>query len=136
MRFLKISILSLLIGGISLAAWQIVLKPQSVSPIQVVTKPVVKPKIRVVSSIPRHETGRYSLGEVFLLSNGEIWAAGYDGKRTGTLFHSKDLGSSWEVVKVSKTGYNTRAVMFVDEENGWAVGVSGLAVQTTDGGKS
>ena len=132
MRILKIITILFLICGVSLAARQIVLKFKLTNPEQV----VLKPKIRVISAIPRDETGSYSLDYVVLLNNGESWAAGYNGKHTGTLFHSKDSGKSWETVKVSETGFNTKAVMFADAENGWAVGSNGLAVRTTNGGRS
>ena len=132
MRVLKALIFLFLIGGVWLAARQIVLKFQSTKP-QVVTKP----KVRIASAIPRNETGRYGLGDVFLLDNGESWAAGYDGQHTDTLFHSKDIGKTWQQsLNVSGTGYNTKSVMFADAANGWAVGVRGLAVRTTNGGKS
>lgn len=132
MKLLKVFSLLCLIGGVSLAAREIVLKFQSTGSEQV----VAKPKIRVVVTIPRNETGRYDLEDVIMLDNGEYWAAGYDGQRTDMLFHSKDMGRTWQSVKVAETGYNTRSVMFADAENGWAVGVYGLAVRTIDGGKS
>jgi photosystem II stability/assembly factor-like uncharacterized protein len=133
MRVIKVLIFLFLIAGVSVAARQLVLKLQSDSSI----KRETKPKIHLVSVIPKDENGQYGLADVFLLDNGEYWAAGYDGQHTDTLFHSKDMGKTWtQSMQVSGTGYNTKAVMFTDSDNGWAVGVSGLAVRTGNGGKS
>lgn len=132
MRVIKILAVLLMVGGVTLATHQVVSRMRAQSREQVETKP----KIRVVSATPRDETGRYNLGQVTLLNNGQSWAAGYDGQRTDMLFHSRDLGRTWQSAKVAETGYNTRSVMFADAENGWAVGVQGLAVRTKNGGKS
>ena len=64
-------------------------------------------------------------------SGPEVWIAGSPGSR---VFHSADSGRSW-------TAYATgsllplRAITFLDDRHGWAVGELGLVLASGDGGQ-
>ncbi len=62
----------------------------------------------------------------------QVWVAGAPGTR---VFHSPDGGRSWQALA---TGQNVplRAIAFVDDRCGWAVGDLGTILATTDGGQS
>lgn len=61
-----------------------------------------------------------------------VWIAGSPGT---CVFHSADGGKTWEV---QQTEYRLpiRAMTFVDENRGWAVGSLGTIIATRDGGKT
>src|SRR5262249_54643241 len=48
---------------------------------------------------------------------------------------TRDAGSTW-TREASNTIFNLNAVWFTDQDSGWAVGNSGMAVHTTNGGAS
>ena len=60
------------------------------------------------------------------------WLAGTPGTR---VFYSADAGRTWNV---SSTGSNAplRAIVFADDQHGWAVGDLGIILVTNDGGQS
>jgi photosystem II stability/assembly factor-like uncharacterized protein len=60
------------------------------------------------------------------------WIAGSPGTR---ILHSRDAGQTWEVLP---TGQNLpiRAMSFVDDQLGWAVGELGTILATADGGRT
>jgi photosystem II stability/assembly factor-like uncharacterized protein/tetratricopeptide (TPR) repeat protein len=60
------------------------------------------------------------------------WIAGTPGAR---VFHTADAGRTWDVCA---TGSNVplRAMTFVDDQHGWAVGDLGTILATTDGGRT
>jgi photosystem II stability/assembly factor-like uncharacterized protein len=132
MRITKVIVLLLVVGGVSLAARQVVQKMRASK----AAPAAVNPQIEVVSATSRHETGRYDLGDIALLNNGEAWAVGYDGEHTDRVFYSKDSGNTWQAVDVPGTGFPFKALTFTDRQHGWAVGGHGLVLRTTDGGKS
>jgi photosystem II stability/assembly factor-like uncharacterized protein len=125
MRIARIMILLMLVGAASIAARQLMLKSRHDQ----------KP-IEIVSSVPRSETGKYDLGDVALLENGDAWAVGYDGKHVDRLYFSNDKGKTWNPVDVPGTGFTMHAITFSDAQHGWAVGGNGLIIRTRDGGKS
>ncbi len=61
-----------------------------------------------------------------------VWVAGTPGTR---VFHTADGGQNWEALN---TGYATplRALAFVDQQQGWAVGDLGQILATADGGRT
>ena len=61
-----------------------------------------------------------------------VWIAGSPGS---IILHSHDKGATWSS---SPTGCSTplRAITFVDDQNGWAVGEFGVIHQTNDGGQT
>ncbi len=61
-----------------------------------------------------------------------VWIAGTPGTR---VLHSPDGGRSWESAATGQT-LPIRALSFVDEQRGWAVGDLGLILATRDGGRS
>ncbi len=62
----------------------------------------------------------------------KVWIAGSPGTR---VFHSPDAGHSWQSFS---TGQNLpiRALCFVDDLHGWAVGSLGTILATNDGGRT
>jgi photosystem II stability/assembly factor-like uncharacterized protein len=60
----------------------------------------------------------------------DIWAVSVK----GSVFHSPDLGKSWEL---HDTGVDNElySVSFVDNQEGWAVGRFGIILHTSDGGR-
>ncbi len=124
MRIARIMILVMLVGAASIAARQLMLKSRHDQ----------KP-IEIVSSVPRSETGKYDLGDVALLENGDAWAVGYDGEHVDRLYFSNDKGKTWNPVDVPGTGFTMHAITFSDSQHGWAVGGNGLIIRTRDGGK-
>jgi photosystem II stability/assembly factor-like uncharacterized protein len=132
-RVVRRTVLVIIFGGLSLAVVQLILRTQSRD-----SQPVQgNPKVEIRSAIPRNETGRYGLGEVAFLDSGEAWAVGYDGKHPQQVYHSRDLGMSWESVNVPGNEWLTlKALSFSDSTHGWAVGGYGLIIRTTDAGRS
>lgn len=131
MKVIKRVPLLLIIGSVSLAAGAFALKQTRASKqVQVV------PKIEVFSAIPRNDTGRYHLGDIDVLDNGDAWAVGYDGEHTQRVYHSTDRGTTWKAVDVPGNGFTLKAINFSDSQHGWAVGGNGLIISTTTGGKS
>jgi photosystem II stability/assembly factor-like uncharacterized protein len=62
----------------------------------------------------------------------QVWVAGSPGTR---VFHSPDGGQNWQPFATSQN-VPLRAMTFVDDQNGWAVGDLGTILSTTDGGRS
>src|SRR5258708_968181 len=125
MRIARIMILVMLVGAASIAARQLMLKSRHDQ----------KP-IEIVSSVPRSETGKYDLGDVAPLENGDAWAVGYDGAHVDRLYFSNDKGKTWNPVDVPGTGFTMHAITFSDSQHGWAVGGNGLIIRPRDGAKS
>lgn len=132
MRVCRRIVLLLIIAVVSLADGQVALKTRARGSKHV----QVVPKVEIISTIPRNETGRYGLGDIALLDNGESWAVGYDGEHTDRVYHSTGAGKVWQSVVVPGNGFTFKAVTFVDSQHGWAVGGNGLLIRTTNGGKS
>jgi len=61
-----------------------------------------------------------------------VWVAGSPGTR---VFHSADLGRSWRSFATGQM-LPLRALTFVDDKQGWAVGELGTILATDDGGYS
>jgi photosystem II stability/assembly factor-like uncharacterized protein len=137
MRIVKVMILVLAVSVASIAARQLIQRRSSVAKVTA-TKPEVQRQaaIEVVSSVQRHETGKYGLSDVALLDNGDAWAVGYDGQHVDRLYFSNDRGKTWNAVDVPGTGFTMSAITFSDSQHGWAVGGNGLIIRTRDGGKS
>ncbi len=60
------------------------------------------------------------------------WIAGAPGTR---ILHSADRGETWQVFDTGQT-LPLRALSFVDDQRGWAVGALGTILATRDGGQS
>lgn len=61
-----------------------------------------------------------------------LWVAGKPGS---VLFHSKDAGKKWDMIKINNNAaLNT--VFFIDKMNGWTAGEFGTILATNDGGKT
>ena len=60
------------------------------------------------------------------------WLAGAPGS---TVVHSGDGGQSWQTFSTDQS-VPLRALAFVDERRGWAVGALGMILATTDGGRT
>lgn len=137
MRIAKVMILVLIVGVASIAARQLIHRRSSVDKANV-TKPDVQRRhaIEVVSSVQRSETGKYDLGDVALLDNGDAWAVGYDAKHVDRLYFSSDRGKTWNAVEVPGNEFTMHAITFSDSQHGWAVGGNGLIIRTSNGGKS
>jgi photosystem II stability/assembly factor-like uncharacterized protein len=137
MRIVKVMILVLIVGVASIAARHLVQRRSSVAKANA-TKPEVQRQqaIKVVSSVQRHETGKYGLSDIALLDNGDAWAVGYDGQHVDRLYFSNDRAKTWNAVDVPGTGFTMSAITFSDSQHGWAVGGNGLIIRTRDGGKS
>jgi photosystem II stability/assembly factor-like uncharacterized protein len=137
MRIVKVTILVMMIGAASIAARQLIHRRTSVDTIKA-TKPDGQrhKAIEVVSSVQRHETGKYALGDVALLDNGDSWAVGYDGEHIERLYFSNDRGKTWNAEDVPGNGFTMHAITFSDSQHGWAVGGNGLIIRTKDGGQT
>jgi photosystem II stability/assembly factor-like uncharacterized protein len=61
-----------------------------------------------------------------------VWIAGTPGTR---IFHSADSGKNWHAADTGQTA-PLRALTFVDDEHGWAVGALGNILATRDGGQT
>jgi photosystem II stability/assembly factor-like uncharacterized protein len=59
-----------------------------------------------------------------------VWIVGY----YGTILHSKDRGSTWEIQQ-SPTRNSLFQVRFLNDKKGWISGSYGTLLYTTDGGK-
>lgn len=138
MRIAKVIMLVLIVGVASIAARQLIHMQLSNADKANVTKPVVHSQkaIEIVSAVPRDETGKYDLGDIALLANGDAWAVGYDGKHIGRVYYSKDRGKTWDAVDVPGNDFTLKALSFSDSQHGWAVGGNGLVIRTINGGKS
>jgi photosystem II stability/assembly factor-like uncharacterized protein len=61
-----------------------------------------------------------------------VWVAGSPGTR---IFHSDDSGHTWQAFATGQS-LPLRALSFVDDKRGWAVGELGTILATDDGGRS
>ena len=66
------------------------------------------------------------------VSGPEVWIAGSPGSR---VFHSADAGRSWAAFATGSL-LPLRAMTFVDNRHGWAVGEVGTVLATGDGGQT
>ncbi|MEA1949903.1 MAG: YCF48-related protein [Planctomycetota bacterium] len=76
--------------------------------------------------------GRHFDFEALAVRGPKCWLAGAPGTR---VFVTDDAGQSW---RAFPTGHNLpiRALTFVDDQNGWAVGAMGTILATSDGGQT
>jgi photosystem II stability/assembly factor-like uncharacterized protein len=77
-----------------------------------------------------------TINDLAILNNGHIWAVGYNGKDPNEMYYSKDGGRSWIPMSVDSRGMILKALYFLDNQHGWAVGDSGIILTTADGGMS
>lgn len=61
-----------------------------------------------------------------------LWVAGKPGS---VLFHSKDEGKKWNIIKTNNNA-TLNAIFFIDKMNGWTAGEFGTILATTDGGNT
>ena len=114
---------------------------QLIQPRSIVKAPITSPPdnprrevLELVSSVPRIQPGKYALGDIAMLDNGDFWAVGYDWENVNRIYLSKDKGQTWKPVQVPAKDYTLQAITFSDAQHGWAVGYNGLMIRTTDGG--
>jgi photosystem II stability/assembly factor-like uncharacterized protein len=62
-----------------------------------------------------------------------VWIAGRPGS---VILRSDDNGATWTACKVKDGAVAIRGLHFVDRNNGWAVGVGGRILKTSDGGNT
>jgi photosystem II stability/assembly factor-like uncharacterized protein len=62
----------------------------------------------------------------------QCWMAGAPGS---VILHSADGGASWELLRTEQAT-PIRALYFIDDQRGWAVGALGTILATRDGGKT
>lgn len=134
MRIGKVIAALLLIGVASIGARQLIQRRSIANAPEIGREDQGRGVIKVVSSVPRTQTGKYGLSDVALLDNGEYWGVGYDGKTVNRLYLSRDKGETWEPIEVSGNGFTMRAITFSDAQHGWAVGGNGLIIRTKNGG--
>lgn len=74
--------------------------------------------------------------DIAILESQKLVAVGYDGQNPRKIFYSLDGGSSWafQILPMDKSILSK--VIFLNSSYGWAVGSSGLALSTNNGGKS
>jgi photosystem II stability/assembly factor-like uncharacterized protein len=77
-----------------------------------------------------------TINDLAILENNHIWAVGYDGKDPNKMYYSTDGGRIWSLKSVDSKGMILKALYFLDNQHGWAVGNSGIVLSTTDGGMS
>jgi len=82
-------------------------------------------------NLPEGVEGEFDFKSVAVAGN-HVWVAGSPGS---CVLHSADAGMTW---KLHPTGNTTpiRAMTFLDENNGWAVGSLGAILSTRDGGRN
>jgi photosystem II stability/assembly factor-like uncharacterized protein len=87
--------------------------------------------------------GNY-LKSVYIINENIAWAAGYediDGRDYGVILKTENRGDSWTIMKsgiqssIHGTG-GLQDIFFINETNGWAVGYSGIIVNTNDAGEN
>ncbi len=81
-------------------------------------------------TLPPH-TGELDLSALAVHGR-NCWIAGTPGT---CVFHSPDAGRTWHTFATGST-VPLRAMTFVDDQHGWAVGELGLILATADGGRS
>jgi photosystem II stability/assembly factor-like uncharacterized protein len=98
-----------------------------------------------MASIAQHRRIRFEeiafpkdtiINDLAVLENGHIWAVGYNGKDPNEMYYSKNSGRDWISKSVNSKGMILKALYFLDNQRGWAVGDSGIILATTDGGVS
>jgi len=137
MRIVKLTMLVLLVSAASITAGQLIERRFRVGN-STASKPEFQASqaIKIVSTVPRDQTGKYDLTDVALLDNGNAWAVGYDGEHVDRLYFSNDRGKNWNPVSVPGTGFIMKAITFSDSQHGWAVGGNGLIIRTKNGGNT
>ena len=137
MRIGKIIPALLLIGVASIGARQLIQKRSIAKAPEISREDQGRGvKLKVVSSLPRTQTGKYGLSDVAVLDNGAFWGVGYDGKNVDRIYLSKDTGATLEPVEVPGNGFTMHAITFSDSQHGWAVGGNGLILHTKNGGST
>ncbi|MGB9720981.1 MAG: WD40/YVTN/BNR-like repeat-containing protein, partial [bacterium] len=72
----------------------------------------------------------------FFNNNNGIVVGGSEPDYSPIIWKTIDGGNSWNPVQAPSNAYYLRALDFVDDLNGWAVGRFGTIIHTTDGGNS
>jgi photosystem II stability/assembly factor-like uncharacterized protein len=92
-----------------------------------------------VQVVKQFEETSYFLKDVSFINSSVGWAVGdphwHQAKKTyvGTIIKTVDGGNKW-VPQNAGVSQTLRGVCFVDENNGWAVGLRGVILHTNDGG--
>ncbi len=81
--------------------------------------------------LPAEAVGQFDF-RALAVCGPRVWIAGSPGTR---VFHSPDGGATWEVFSTQQR-LPIRAMFFLDEFHGWAVGDLGMILTTRDGGRS
>lgn len=89
-----------------------------------------------IQRLPVSQEFAYSLMDVAILDNGEIWGVGLDSNDSRIMWHSKDKGETWETVIAPTGGWVLCSIQFIDNQHGWATGSGNVLIRTSDGGKS
>jgi photosystem II stability/assembly factor-like uncharacterized protein len=70
--------------------------------------------------------------DIVIAPDGSIWVVG----EFGRMQRSQDDGANWQEIEAPASGSSLMAIAFADDQHGFAVGLSGIVVYTTDGGDS
>jgi photosystem II stability/assembly factor-like uncharacterized protein len=79
-----------------------------------------------------HEQEDLAWNDVTVAPDGSVWVVG----EFGRMQRSRDDGASWQEVEAPAAGSSLMAMAFSDQQHGFAVGLSGIVVHTSDSGDS
>ena len=83
---------------------------------------------KVKQEFPNHPFNLYGVSNV---GQDRYYVVGSN----GVILRSEDKGRTWSECSLDQPGKNLTSVCFTDEYMGWAVGTSGMAYETVDGGQ-
>ncbi|OGU77954.1 MAG: hypothetical protein A2W11_12220 [Ignavibacteria bacterium RBG_16_35_7] len=75
----------------------------------------------------------YLIRDMEFIDNSIGWAVGYTNTGEGGILKTIDGGLTWDL-QMRVTGNSLSGIFFLDANNGWAVGDSGIILHTTNGG--